>query len=508
MAFFSTLKAAVSIATSASYDIDWKKPEVREAAITHWKEVKAAADPALPLASMRLTKEQNAKLQDLLKDKGIFPDEPTDELLDGLPEAIPEASLNRIVGSIINDCLKNHKHVAVAPISEKQIYELRIRRASLIVVPAFAKYLRSVSSLHEAEPVWSAPQDTVCIHIQRGELVYLGIVSQEAPALEVLELLEGVVLALVEYIGHLSELTIKENFTTVYQLLSEMVDSGSAVTTDTSVLRGLVPVPSLVDRVIENVSGIGIRSEKRPDVNTSSTPWRSQGIRHTNNEFFVDIVERIDATVAADGSVVSYDVSGDISCKSRLTGMPELLLVLNRAAAMDDVAFHPCVRANKWQAERVIGFVPPDGQFKLASFHVATDAAPRLLPLHLRATVSRQPDQSHTIEISADAGQSGNRPVEKIQVRVPLPAQAYNIRVQCKSGTHTVSNVRLPQVEWSLKSLGPADRGARLTIQYLVRASSAATGAPQLSPSPSSNQSALAAFVDFEVAGFSVSSIK
>ncbi|KAJ1648895.1 AP-3 complex subunit mu-1, partial [Coemansia sp. RSA 25] len=118
------------------------------------------------------------------------------------------------------------------------------------------------------------------------------------------------------------------------------------------------------------------------------------------------------------------------------------------------------------------------------------------------------PDQSHTIELSADAGQSGNRPVEKIQVRVPLPAQAYNIRVQCKSGTHTVSNVRLPQVEWSLKSLGPADRGARLTIQYLVRASSAATGAPQLSPSPSSNQSALAAFVDFEVAGFSVSSIK
>ncbi|KAJ2040716.1 hypothetical protein H4S03_000860 [Coemansia sp. S3946] len=397
-----------------------------------------------------------------------------------------------------------------APVIQKHwCNDVSIQRASLIVVPAFAKYLRSVSSLHEAEPVWSAPQDTVCIHIQRGELVYLGLVSQEVPALEVLELLEGVVQALVEYIGHLSELTLKENFSTVYQLLSEMVDSGSAVTTDTSVLRGLVPVPSLVDRVIENVSGIGIRSEKRPDVNTSSTPWRSQGIRHTNNEFFVDIIERIDATVGADGSVVSYDVSGDISCKSRLTGMPELLLVLNRAEAMDDVAFHPCVRASKWHTERVIGFVPPDGQFKLASFHVATDAAPRLLPLHLHATVSRQSDQSHTIEISADAGQSGNRPVEKIQVRVPLPAQAYNIRVQCKAGTHTVSNVRLPQVEWSLKSLSATDRGARLTIQYQVRATgSVATGAPQLSPSPGSSQSALAAFVDFEVAGYSVSSIK
>ncbi|KAJ2907845.1 hypothetical protein GGI21_003480 [Coemansia aciculifera] len=119
MAIFSTLKAAVSIAMSATYEIDWKKPEVREAAITHWKEVKAAADPALSLASIRLTKEQNAKLQELLKDKGVFPDEPTDELLDGLPEAIPEASLNRIVGSIIDDCLKTHNHTAAVVTKKK-----------------------------------------------------------------------------------------------------------------------------------------------------------------------------------------------------------------------------------------------------------------------------------------------------------------------------------------------------------------------------------------------------
>ncbi|KAJ2822714.1 hypothetical protein FBU31_004508 [Coemansia sp. 'formosensis'] len=115
MNFLKTVKAAVSIATSQTYDIDWARPEVREAAVIHWKEVKAAADPALCLASMRLTEAQNARLEALLEHKGYFPETPTDELLDGLPEAIPEASLNRIVGSIINDCLTNHKHGAVVP---------------------------------------------------------------------------------------------------------------------------------------------------------------------------------------------------------------------------------------------------------------------------------------------------------------------------------------------------------------------------------------------------------
>ncbi|KAJ1955074.1 hypothetical protein GGI12_005645 [Dipsacomyces acuminosporus] len=353
----------------------------------------------------------------------------------------------------------------------------------------------------------------------RGDLIYLGIVSKEVAPLEVLELLEGVVQALSEYVGQLSELTLKENFTTAYQLLSEMVDSGSAVTTDTSVLRGLVPVPSLVNRVIENVSGIGMRSDTKPDVNTSSIPWRPQGIRHSNNEFFVDIVERIDAIVDSRGSLISYDVSGDIGCKSRLSGMPDLLLVMDRPEIMDDVSFHPCVRLTKWESERSIGFVPPDGQFKLASFHVPMDIGNRMLPVYVHAKSSLK-DSTHTIEISAEAGQCGGKPADKVQVRVPLPAQAYNIRVQSKVGTYSVANLRTPQVEWSVKSLKTGEHGARLVIQYLVRGGTGSSnglnnGTPgRSSPAVSSatpgaaEQAATAAFVDFEVSGFSASSLK
>ncbi|KAJ2382618.1 hypothetical protein GGI05_005595, partial [Coemansia sp. RSA 2603] len=400
-----------------------------------------------------------------------------------------------------------------APIIQKHwCDDESIRRATLVIVPAFSKYLRSVAVMNDAEPIWSAPLSSVCIHIQRRELVYLGIISQEVPPLEVLELLDGVDQALTEYIGLLSDITIKENFTTVYQLLSEMVDSGSAVTTDTSVLRGLVPVPSLVNRVIENVSGIGIGSEQRPDVNTSSTPWRAQGIRHSNNEFFLDFFERIDTIVDANGSVVSYDISGDIGCKSKLSGMPDLLLALNKPETMDDVAFHPCVRINKWESEGIIGFVPPDGQFKLASFHVASESLRRTLPLYVSAATSRQ-DSSRTIDLTIEPGQCEGKPIEKVQIRVPLPPSAYNIRVQCKTGTHTVSTARTPQVEWSIKSLKQGDQSSRVTIQYLVRpsaspASSISKSSPHSSSADQKQDMAQAGFVDFEVAGYSVSSIK
>ncbi|PIA14230.1 hypothetical protein COEREDRAFT_82898 [Coemansia reversa NRRL 1564] len=110
MGIFSTASAAISIIASSNYDIDWKDPKVRDAAVVHWKEVKEKSDAALPLAGLRLTAEQKSKLDTLLKGKGVFPDQPNSVLLDGLPDAIPPASLNRIVGSIIDDCLKNHTH--------------------------------------------------------------------------------------------------------------------------------------------------------------------------------------------------------------------------------------------------------------------------------------------------------------------------------------------------------------------------------------------------------------
>ncbi len=74
--------------------------------------------------------------------------------------------------------------------------------------------------------------------------------------------------------------------------------------------------------------------------------------------------------------------------KSLLSGMPNLKIGLNEAAALqndpgvgaqaaakgkrkidlDDIVFHQCVNLSKFTSERVVTFTPPDGEFQLMKY--------------------------------------------------------------------------------------------------------------------------------------------
>jgi hypothetical protein len=58
-------------------------------------------------------------------------------------------------------------------------------------------------------------------------------------------------------------------------------------------------------------------------------------------------------------------VSGFIFANSRLSGIPDLCLTFVDADVLDDCAFHPCVRYNRYDKDRTVSFVPPDGQFEV-----------------------------------------------------------------------------------------------------------------------------------------------
>lgn len=62
------------------------------------------------------------------------------------------------------------------------------------------------------------------------------------------------------------------------------------------------------------------------------------------------------------------EVRGEIHGLCKLSGMPDLSLTFNQPHIVDDVSFHPCVRYLRWEQNKVISFVPPDGQFKLMSY--------------------------------------------------------------------------------------------------------------------------------------------
>lgn len=114
------------------------------------------------------------------------------------------------------------------------------------------------------------------------------------------------------------------------------------------------------------------------------------------------------------GSTITAEIQGVIDACVKLTGMPDLTLsfmvsflflhsrvcwhricsfgdesfwghlrfwssysptqwsISQNPRLLDDVSFHPCVRFKRWEAERILSFIPPDGNFRLLSYHVSS----------------------------------------------------------------------------------------------------------------------------------------
>ena len=84
------------------------------------------------------------------------------------------------------------------------------------------------------------------------------------------------------------------------------------------------------------------------------------------------------------------EILGAVKMKCYLSGMPELRLGLNdkvmfettgratrgKAVEMEDVKFHQCVRLSRFENDRTISFIPPDGEFELMSYRLNTQVKP------------------------------------------------------------------------------------------------------------------------------------
>jgi AP-1 complex subunit mu len=49
----------------------------------------------------------------------------------------------------------------------------------------------------------------------------------------------------------------------------------------------------------------------------------------------------------------------------------------NKGVELEDVKFHQCVRLSRFENDRTISFVPPDGEFELMSYRLNTQVSVR-----------------------------------------------------------------------------------------------------------------------------------
>lgn len=91
-----------------------------------------------------------------------------------------------------------------------------------------------------------------------------------------------------------------------------------------------------------------------PTAASNVVSWRPEGIKHTKNEIFLDVIERLNILVSANGNVLRSEILGRVHMRSYLSGMPELKLGLNdkvlfemqnrttrgKLIEMEDIKFH------------------------------------------------------------------------------------------------------------------------------------------------------------------------
>ncbi|KAI9740876.1 MAG: hypothetical protein M1818_004481 [Claussenomyces sp. TS43310] len=228
--------------------------------------------------------------------------------------------------------------------------------------------------------------------LAHANLLFLLTSSSEIEPLLALEFLHRVIDIFEEFLGApLLSSKLESNYDVVAQLLNEVCDAGAVSTTEGNALRELVEVEGFLGKILGSINMPGkpgfsssASSTAMPGISSlgasqaPALPWRRSNVRHTSNELYVDIVETLSVILAPSGRPLAAFANGTIAFTSKISGVPDLLLVLsspsgkhNLESVMELPVFHPCVRLARWREHPgELSFIPPDGRFILAGYEV------------------------------------------------------------------------------------------------------------------------------------------
>uniref|UniRef100_A0A3B4GI11 AP-1 complex subunit mu-2-like n=1 Tax=Pundamilia nyererei TaxID=303518 RepID=A0A3B4GI11_9CICH len=247
--------------------------------------------------------------------------------------------------------------------------------------------------------------------IKHNNLYLVAITKKNANAALVYSFLYKIVQVFKEYFKELEEESIRDNFVTVYELMDEVMDFGFPQTTESKILQ-------------EYITQQGHKLE-----------------------------------VSASGSVLRSEIVGSIKLKVVLSGMPELRLGLNdkvlfeltgreksKTVELEDVKFHQCVRLSRFENDRTISFIPPDGESELMSYRLNTTVKPLIW---IESVIEKF---SHSrVEIKAKSQFKSRSTANNVSILVPVPSDADSPKFKTSTG----SAKWVPEknvVQWNIKS--------------------------------------------------------
>ncbi|KAJ8982974.1 hypothetical protein NQ317_001414 [Molorchus minor] len=167
---------------------------------------------------------------------------------------------------------------------------------------------------------------------------------------------------------------------------------------------------------------------------TNAVSWRSEGIKYRKNEVFLDVIESVNLLANANGNVLRSEIVGAIKMRVYLSGMPELRLGLNdkvlfestgrgksKSVELEDVKFHQCVRLSRFEIDRTISFIPPDGEFELMSYRLNTHVKPLIW---IESVIERHAHSRVEYMIKAKSQFKRRSTANNVEIVIPVPHDA------------------------------------------------------------------------------------
>ncbi|BBN00176.1 AP-2 complex subunit mu-1 [Marchantia polymorpha subsp. ruderalis] len=265
--------------------------------------------------------------------------------------------------------------------------------------------------------------------------------------------------------GAFDEDAIRNNFVLIYELLDEIMDFGYPQNLSPEILKLYITQE-------------GVRSpfstkpqDMRPPANatlqvTGAVGWRREGLVYKKNEVFLDIVESVNLLMSQKGNTLRCDVTGKILMKCFLSGMPDLKLGLNdkiglekeaqakarpsrsgKTIELDDVTFHQCVNLTRFNTEKTVSFVPPDGEFELMKYRITEGIN---LPFRVLPSIKELGRTRMEVNVKVKSLFGAKMFALGVVVKVPVPKHTAKANFQVTAG-RAKYNAALDCLVWKVR---------------------------------------------------------
>ncbi|KAG6386552.1 hypothetical protein SASPL_151718 [Salvia splendens] len=328
----------------------------------------------------------------------------------------------------------------------------------------FSKHLEKEVDMESHGPI-CYDNGVSYVFIQHSNVYILAASRQNSNAATLLVFLHRVVDVLKHYFEKLEEESLKDNFVVVYELLDEIMDFGYPQYTEAKILSEFIKTD--VYRMEA--------SQKPPMAVTNAVSWRSEGIMYRTNEVFLDVVEKVNLLVNSNGQILRSEVNGALKMQTRLSGMPECKLGLNdrvlmesqnqssrvKAIDLEDIKFHQCVRLARFENDRTISFIPPDGMFDLMTYRLSTQVKPLVW---VEARIERHSRSRVEMLVKARSQFKERSTATSVTIELPLPPDATSPTVKTSVGFAKYAPEK-DALLWTIKSF-PGNKEFLLKAEF------------------------------------------